>query len=155
MFINTVVHNNVKVISKIKFYNGKRLITCVRTQNSDLFLGRRQELVTRKETEGNWKHHFTWYMLYSVLYLVKIKINTNIHMVQWLSIAHQIMPKLLNIQSRIIVHDLLQSTFPINVVKLAPQYSLSHSLPSRYILAVESSIPQLLSVHNLEGKLLH
>ena len=72
-------------------------------------------------------------------------------MVQWLSIAHQIMPKLLNIQSRIIVHDLLQSTFPINVVKLAPQYSLSHSLPSRYILAVESSIPQLLSVHNLEA----
>ena len=72
-------------------------------------------------------------------------------MVQWLSIAHQIMPKLLNIQSRVIVHDLLQSTFPINVVKLAPQYSLSHSLPSRYIVAVGSSIPQLLSVHNLEA----
>ena len=71
--------------------------------------------------------------------------------VQWPSIAHQIMPKLLNIQSRIIVHDLLQSTFLINVVKLVPQYSLSHSLPSSYIVAVGSSIPQLLSVHNLEA----
>lgn len=111
-------------------------------------------MVTRKgDRKGTSGYQKYWSRYLGVSYTVfllcenKNKHIHTIHILHWFSIVYQIISKLSNLQSRIVVNNLLQSTFPINVVPL-----IFH-VP--YVIPLDPAIwpltPQLSSVRNLEA----